>query len=81
MFKVIFRVQNQGQTFSRGVSQDQVLVALFDDSDGKLWQSFSVLNRTDVAATAVAVAHAPVDAASLIANWKDRRWGMEGRDL
>lgn len=71
----------QEQTFSRAVSQDQVFVALFDDFDGKLRHILSVLNRADVAASVVAMTHAPVDAASLVANWKDGCVGVEGCHL
>lgn len=53
-------------TFSRGVGEQQVFVALLQDSDAELRPPLALLNGAHVAATPVSVPHAPVQTASLI---------------
>lgn len=69
----ISQKNQQRKTFRRGIRQDQVLVSLLNNFDGKLRQALVVLDRADVATAPVAVTHAPVDAASFVADRKDGR--------
>ncbi len=67
-------------TFSSGVSQHQILVALLNDTDAEFGTPLMLFHRADVPAALLAVPHAPVEPARLVARWKDGgRWMKRGQ--